>query len=91
MQTDDQAVLSEIARQAFRRRGRRTRFGPALLALRGFAPKLDDPEVTGAAAIESERIGVPLLLVAGGADAVWPQARWPGARSARSGTSGGGS
>lgn len=48
MQTDDQAVLSEIARQAFRRRGRRTRFGPALLELsRGFAPKLDDPEVTG--------------------------------------------
>ena len=73
VQTDDQAVLSEIARQAFRRRGRRTRFGPALLELsRGFAPKLDDPEATGAAAIESERIGVPLLLVAGGADAVWP-------------------
>jgi pimeloyl-ACP methyl ester carboxylesterase len=73
VQTDDQAMLSEIARQAFRRRGRRTRFGPALLQLsRGFAPKLDDPEVTGAAAIESERIGVPLLLVAGGADAVWP-------------------
>jgi hypothetical protein len=48
VQTDDQAVLSEIARQAFRRRGRRTRFGPALLELsRGFAPKLDDPEVTG--------------------------------------------
>ena len=44
-------------------------------------PELDDPEVTGAAAIESERIGVPLLLVAGGADAVWPQARWPGACS----------
>jgi pimeloyl-ACP methyl ester carboxylesterase len=73
VQTDDQAVLSEIARQAFRRRGRRTRFGPALLELsRGFAPKLEDPDVAGAAAIESERIGVPLLLVAGGADAVWP-------------------
>src|SRR4029453_14642118 len=48
VQTDDQAVLSEIARQAFRRRGRR------------------------AAPIESEGIGGPLLLVAGGADAVWP-------------------
>jgi hypothetical protein len=33
VQTDDQAVLAEIARQAFRRRGRRTRFGPALLEL----------------------------------------------------------
>jgi len=73
VQTDDQAVLSDIARQAFRRRGRRTRFGPALLQLsRGFAPKLDDPAVTGAAAIEAERIGVPLLLVTGEADAVWP-------------------
>jgi pimeloyl-ACP methyl ester carboxylesterase len=75
VQTDDQAVLSDIARQAIRRRGRRARFGPALLHLsRGFAPKLDDPEVTGAAAIESERIRVPLLLVAGGGDAVWPSA-----------------
>jgi pimeloyl-ACP methyl ester carboxylesterase len=73
VQTDDQAVLSDIARQAFRRRGRRTRFGPALLQLsRGFAPKLDDPEVTGAAAIEAERVRVPLLLVTGEADAVWP-------------------
>jgi pimeloyl-ACP methyl ester carboxylesterase len=66
-------VLSGIARQAFRRRGRRTRFGPALLQLsRGFAPKLDDPEVTGTSVIESERIKMPLLLVAGEADAVWP-------------------
>lgn len=73
VQTDDQAVLAEIARQAFRRRGRRSRFGPAVLELsRGFAPKLDDREATAAAAIETERIGVPLLLVAGGADAVWP-------------------
>jgi dienelactone hydrolase len=73
VQTDDQAVLSDIARQAIRRRGRRTRFGPALLHLsHGFAPKLNDPEVTGAAAIESERIQEPLLLVAGGADGVWP-------------------
>ena len=53
----------------------RARFGPALLHLtRAYAPKLDDPEVTGTAAIESERIGVPLLLVAGEADAVWPSA-----------------
>ena len=73
VQTDDQAVLSDIARQAIRRRGRRARFGPALLHLsRGYAPKLDDAEVTGAAAIESDRIRVPLLLVAGGDDAVWP-------------------
>jgi pimeloyl-ACP methyl ester carboxylesterase len=72
-QTDDPAVLADIARQAIRRRGRRDRFGPAVLNLsRGYAPKLDDPEVTGAAAIESERIGVPLLLVAGKADSVWP-------------------
>ena len=28
--------------------------------------------MTGAAAIEAERIGVPLLLVTGEADAVWP-------------------
>jgi hypothetical protein len=44
----------------------------SLELLRGFAPKLDDPEMIGAAAIESERIGVPLFLVAGGADVVWP-------------------
>ena len=73
VQTDDRAVLSDIARQAVHRRGRRARFGPALLHLsRGYASKLDDPEVTGAAAIESDRIAVPLLLVAGGADGVWP-------------------
>ena len=73
VQTDDQAVLSDIARQAIHRRGRRARFGPALLHLsRGFAPKLDDPEVTETAAIESERIGVPLVLVVGEGDAVWP-------------------
>ena len=75
VQTDDQAVLSDIARQALRRRGRPARFGPALLHLsRAYAPKLDDPDVTGTAAIESERIGVPLLLVAGESDALWPSA-----------------
>jgi pimeloyl-ACP methyl ester carboxylesterase len=73
VQTDDRAVLSDIARQALHRRGRRARFGPALLHLsRGYASKLDDPEVTGAAAIESDRIAGPLLLVAGGDDGVWP-------------------
>jgi pimeloyl-ACP methyl ester carboxylesterase len=72
-QTDDEAVLADIARQAIRRRGRRTRFGPALLHLsRGFAPRIDDPEVLQRPAIESEHIAVPLLLVAGGGDAVWP-------------------
>jgi hypothetical protein len=72
-QTEDEAVLADIARQAIRRRGRRARFGPGLLHLsRGFAPKLDDPEVTATAAIESQHIAVPLLLVAGGGDAVWP-------------------
>ena len=73
VQTDDRAVLSEIARQALHRRGRAARFGPALLHLtRAYAPRLDDPEATGTAAIEAERIGVPLLLVAGEADTVWP-------------------
>ncbi len=75
VQTDDQAVLSDIARQAIHRRGRRARFGPALLHLsRAYAPKLDDAEVTGTAAIESERIDLPLLLVAGESDALWPSA-----------------
>lgn len=73
VQTDDRAVLADIARRAVHRRGRRARFGPALLHLsRGYASKLDDPEVTGAAAIESDRIEAPLLLVAGGDDGVWP-------------------
>ena len=73
VQTDDRAVLSDIARQAIHRRGRRARFGPALLHLAGgYASKLDGPEVTGAAAIESERITVPLMLVSGGGDGVWP-------------------
>ena len=73
VQTDDRAVLSDIARQAVRRRGRRASFGPALLHLsRGYSSKLDDPEVIGAAAIESDRIAVPLLLVAGRDDGVWP-------------------
>ena len=73
VQTDDRAVLSDIARQAIHRRGRRARFGPALLHLSGgYASKLDDPEVTGAAAIESDRITVPLMLVSGGDDGVWP-------------------
>ena len=44
----------------------------ALASLAGYASKPDDPEVTGAAAIESDRIAVPLLLVAGGDDGVWP-------------------
>jgi hypothetical protein len=34
-QTEDEAVLADIARQAIRRRGRRARFGPALLHLSG--------------------------------------------------------
>lgn len=69
--TDGRAVLSELAREAIRRRGRG---GPAAMHLtRAYAPALErpaDPDTV----IAVERIAAPLLLVAGEDDQVWPSA-----------------
>lgn len=73
--TDDTALFAEMARQAVRRRGSARRHGPAVLHMAvAYGPRLDHPDAEGAAAIRSEDIAAPLLLVAGGADEMWPSA-----------------
>lgn len=75
VQTDDHALFAAMARQAVVRRGNAARHGPALLHMRvAYAPRLDDAVAEGAAAIVAEDISAPLLLVAGGADEMWPSA-----------------
>ena len=71
--TDDRALFAAMARQAVVRRGSASRHGPALLHMRvAYGPQLDHPDAEGVAAIAAEDIAAPLLLVAGGADEMWP-------------------
>ncbi|MBI2703961.1 MAG: acyl-CoA thioesterase/BAAT N-terminal domain-containing protein [Actinobacteria bacterium] len=69
-------LYDDMTKQAFRARGRRDRLHPPLMHMGlSYTPTLDDQHAVAAASIEAERIAVPLLLLAGGDDQIWPSSR----------------
>ena len=73
---DEEAIMPQFLRHAVFARAERRRHEPALLHLTaGYAPSLEDAAGRDRAAIAVERVGMPLLLAAGGDDQLWPSAR----------------
>jgi hypothetical protein len=69
---DDQLMI-EAARRALHDRGRADPHHPHVLHLtRAYAKALEDPAGVDAAAIPVEAIAVPILLLSGAEDEVWP-------------------
>ncbi|MFN8037754.1 MAG: acyl-CoA thioesterase/BAAT N-terminal domain-containing protein [Acidimicrobiales bacterium] len=69
-------LMADMARQALRHHGRVDPRHPLVMHLtRSYEPALGDAEAVDAARILVERIPVPLLLVSGDDDQVWPSGR----------------